>query len=252
MRLAPLLALLLYPACIPKNTHIISEPEWRTEAGKERVRIQLIASLIHNGNPREALVLIATARQRGDNDPKLDLHQAIALYQTGLPSEAERLLRSYLDHHPRDAHGWRELGLLQADALRAEEAVTSLTRSADLDDSHAATWNNLGFVLLSLQRYEPAVEAIRRAIALDGTIVRYRNNLGFALAGVGSSGDALQAFMSVALPADAHANMGLAFEMGGDDSSASEQYIIALEYNPLHEASREALARLTPSTEPSP
>ena len=244
--------LLLASACAPKNAQVIEEPEWRTEAGQERVRVQLIESLIERGNGREALVLIRTSREKGDDDPTLDLHQAAALHLTGLPDEAERLLMVYAGRRPRDERAWRRLGLIQADANRTDEAIESFQRAADLDEDHAGTWNNLGFLLMSQRRYDEAVTALQHAIELDGTNTRYRNNLGFALAGTGMVGDALQTFMSAAMPADAHANMGLAFEMADDPLSALEQYQLALEYNPSHAASVEAVQRLTPSTETAP
>jgi Flp pilus assembly protein TadD len=214
--------------------------------------VQLIESLIDRGNPREALMLISTARERGDTDLDLDLHQAAALMQTGMTQESERLLLTYLGRRPRDERAWRKLGILQADDSRAAEAVESFQRASDLDDSHADTWNNLGFMLLSEARYEEAVVALRRANALDGTKPRYRNNLGFALAGVGDISDALQVFMSAALPADAHANMGLALERGGNTDGALEQYTLALEFDDGHTASREAVARLSTPLETAP
>lgn len=252
MKPALLLTALFLAACAPKNVRIQDEPDWRTEAGQERVRVQLIESLIDRGNPREALMLITTAREKGDTDPALDLHQASALMETGMPQEAERLLLTYLGRRSRDERAWRKLGVLQADVGRGAEAVESFQRAADLDDTHADTWNNLGFMLLSEKRYPEAVEALRKAIALDGTKPRYRNNLGFALAGAGELGDALQVFMSAALPADAHANMGLALELGGDTAAALEQYELALQYDDGHNASREAVARLSTSTETAP
>ena len=123
MKFLVLLTALLATACVPKNTRVLDEPDWRTEAGQERVRVQLIESLIERGNPREALILIRTARERGDTDLNLDLHQAAALMQTGMPQEAERLLLTYLGRRPRDERAWRKLGILPVSYthLRAHE-----------------------------------------------------------------------------------------------------------------------------------
>ena len=248
-----LLAIALFAAaCTPKNVQIREEPEWRTEAGQERVRIQLIESLIERGNGREALILIRTARDKGDDDLTLDLHQAAALHLTGMADESERLLMRYLSQRTRDERAWRRLGLIQADEGRPQDAIESFRRATELDAEHAPSWNNLGFLLLSQDRYEEAVDALQHALDLDGTNMRYRNNLGFALAGAGRTGDALQTFMSAALPADAHANMGLAFEMMDETQSAIEQYELAVQYQPNHAASNEALQRLTPPVETAP
>lgn len=244
--------LLALGACLPKDAQVVDEPSWKTESGQERIRLQLIQSLIDRGNAREALVLIRTAREHGDEDPDLDLYQAAAYMGTGLPEEATRLLSQYVEEHPRDPRPWRRLGVLHADARRLEASASAFARATELDDSHADTYNNLGFVLMALDRGEEAVEALRQAIDLDGTNLRYRNNLGFALATAGRYGEALEAFLSGARPADAHANMALAFERAGDDNAAAEQYEMALTIDPHHETSKEALARLSFPTETLP
>ncbi len=238
-----LLSALALTACGPKR-QITPEPAWRSEEGQERLRLELVDGLLEEGAYPEALMMIATARERDDDDPTLDLYQGIALNRTGLASEAERILQAYVESRPRDERGWRELGLIFADTQRLDLSAEALQHAVDLHDSDAGTWNNLGYVLMSARRYDEAVLALQRAVELDGSQLRYRNNLGFALAGAGALADALQAFMSAAHPADAHANLALALELAGDGITALDHYERALEYDPTHETSREALERL--------
>lgn len=248
----PLLLALSVVACAPRHAPHGEDPDWRSEEGQERVRLQLIESLIDRGDTAEALIVIRTAHERGDDDPTLDLFQALALQETGLPAEAERLLRQYVSTRPRDARGWRALGVLLAEGRQVDEAIVALGRATELDGTDAATWNNLGFCLTAAGRHAEAVDALQQAVALDGTQARYRNNLGFALAADGRLAQALETFLSANGRADAHANMGLALERAGLRPDAATQYELALQYDPSHETSREALARLTPPTETIP
>jgi Tfp pilus assembly protein PilF len=244
-----LLALLI--GCAPKAP-LDDAPDWQSTGGQERVRAELIQALLDQGNYREALILIATSRERGDDHPDLDLFQAQALLGTGLPSEAMRLLEAYSRREPRDPRAFRSLGLLHADAQRLPEAEASFRRATELDDRHADTWNNLGFVILAAGRPVDAVQPLQRAVALDGTQLRYRNNLGFALARSGRLSEALEAFLSVGSAADAHANLALALELSGDAVSAADHYGRALEIEPEHASAREAMTRLHPEPQESP
>jgi Flp pilus assembly protein TadD len=119
-----------------------------------------------------------------------------------------------------------------------------LRKAVGLDNGDAAAWNNLGFLLLSEHEYAEAQEALQQAVALDGTEPKYRNNLGFALAANGHYRDAFEAFQSVGTPETAHYNVAVAYELAGDPNSATRHYERALEYNPNHTASKEAIERL--------
>lgn len=244
MRPCLLPALLLLVACGPKDRQVQDMPDWRTEEGKQDLRTSILEDLIDQGATSEALTLISTMRAEGDERPVLSLYQGQAMALEGFSAEAERVLLAYRAEEPRDPRPLQTLGVLYADTGRTDEAIAVLQKSLELDDGDAPTWNNLGFLLLSEKRHVEAQEALQRAVALDGTEPRYRNNLGFALAANGRPRDAFEAFVSVAPPAEAHYNLGVALELAGEHDSAARHYRKAVQYDPDHLPSQDALARL--------
>lgn len=240
------LTILLAAACAPQRPVPEAAPEasWRDYESRDEVRINVIDSLMDQGNITGAQAILAEIRSEGRTDPILDYLQGRALYLQGMYAEAESLLAAAAGKLRKDPRPYATLGLLYADTNRVDEAVESLRRSLDIDDSQSETWNNLGFVLHASGSHDEAVEALREAIRLDGTIARYRNNLGFALHASGRPADALQAFQTTGTPADAHTNMAIAWEVQGDSARARDEYLLALASNPVHQPAKEGLGRL--------
>lgn len=240
-------ALIALLGCAPRTRQPIEEmPAWRTEDGREELRMELLESLIERGATDEALTLIAKMREDGRDDRVLDLYQGMALAQDGFLGEAERVLQSYRKARPRDARALKSLALIYADTDRPDEAIALLDEATRVAPSDAEAWNNLGFLRLSKQRYAEAVDALQHAVSLDGTVSRYRNNLGFALAARGEYRQAFEAFKSAASEAsEAHYNLAVAYELADDPPAALRHYRKAVDYNPEHVASQEAIERLT-------
>ena len=242
------LLLLALFACGPKDRQVEDMPEWATDEGREDLRTSILEDLIARGATSEALTLIAKMRAEGDTRSLLDLYQGQAMAREGFATEAERILLDYRKGHLRDPRPLQTLGVLYADTDRPDEAIAVLQKAVALDGGHAPTWNNLGFLLLSAGRSAEAQEALQKAVEIDGTQPRYRNNLGFALAANGKPREAYEAFASVAPPADAHYNLGVAYELAGEADSAERHYRKAVEYDPDHVPSQDALARLGDAT----
>lgn len=241
MRVILLIALL--SACGPKRP-VSADETWRDYESKLEVRLDVIGTLLDQGDVGRAMAIIAQMRQEGEKTPDLDYLQGRALFLQGMHAESEPLLLSSSEKLKRDGRPYSVLGLLYADQKRQEESVAMFRESLDRDPSNAKTWNNLGFVLTSARQYDEAVEALREAVRLDGVVLRYRNNLGFALHASGRPADALQVFRTTGTPADAHANMALAYELQGTVDKAVQQYHAALENNPNHLTAKEGLARV--------
>ncbi|MCO4744039.1 MAG: tetratricopeptide repeat protein [Proteobacteria bacterium] len=223
----------------------MSEDEtWRDYESKLEVRLDVVETLLDQGSVPRGLAIMSQMRAEGDTTPELDYLQGRALFLQGMHSEAEALLISASEKMKRDGRPHATLGLLYADTKRPEDAIAALRKSLEHDEANAKTWNNLGFVLTSGRHYEEAVEALRQAVRLDGTVRRYRNNLGFALHASGHPRDALQTFMTTGSPADAHANMALAYELQGTPDKARDEYQVALKNNPDHTTAKEGLARV--------
>jgi len=242
---------LLGTGCVPKR-EITPERPWETDEGKEEIRLKLAELLIDQGRTREGQQILATMR-REEKPHKLpasvDLLQGEALYKEGMYAQAEALLLGALERMKGDYRPSELLGLLYADTDRLDEAVTYLRRATEVAPQTAHLWNNLGYLLFAQQDFTESISALEKAVSLDGTKDRYRMNLGFSQLADGRSKDAFNTFRSVGSKADAHYNMGHAFELRDDWQQAHSQYAKALELNPGHDLAYQGMQRLENSKE---
>lgn len=241
-----ILPLLLAFGCakVPKGVEIQEASVTDTKGGRNEVRLKMAETLIDAGSTVEARYVLDAAAEEGADPGEIDLLRGRALAKEGLWEAAEVLLLKAQKELPRDPRPWRAAGILQIDSHRVEEAIVSFERAVELDDSDAATWNNLGFAQMSVRRYDDAVASLGRAVTLDGGNPRYRTNLGFALAAIGRETEALAAFRGAASEADAQSNLGLAYELGGDDTKARVHYQKALDSDPSSAKAIEAIERI--------
>ena len=192
----------------------------------------------------EALAMITMLRAEGYKDPSLDLLQGKTMARQGLFTEAETILLRAKERMRKSADVHHELGILYADAGRTAQAIEAFKIAVELDENRASDWNNLGFLLFSEQNFTDSVTALREAVKIDPTKDKYRINLAFSLFGEQKKKEAMRVFKSVLPTADAHYNMGVAHELSGDQNGANEQYTLALNENPTHEAAQTAQRRL--------
>lgn len=241
-------------ACAGTKRQVEDAPRWMTE--KNTVRLEIIRTLLDANDPGRALELVRLMRSEGVDQPELDMLQGVALRQQGMIEDSERLLLRGLASMPKNGEAHRELCVLYAEESRMEEALESCARATELDENDGAAWNNLGFLLLSEKDSAGAKNALQHAVDIDGTNARYRNNLAYAHAAGGDHRAALRTFLTTGTPADAHYNVGTAFERAGDQTTALTYYRRALKYDAEHLSADEAVKRLqvSPSSDvvPSP
>lgn len=241
--------LLLLSACGAHTQREINDvPRWRTE--KDQVRLEIVEKLLEGGDNGRALYLIEAMREEGVKRDELDMYQGIAMRQQGMVEDAERLLLVSKANMPRNAQVYRALCVLYADEGQVAEAIAECTRATELDRYDHAAWNNLGFLLMSEKRHAESIDALRTAVDLEPTSGRYRNNLAFAQAANGDHRAALKTFLTTGSPADAHYNVGAAFERAGDGDRALSYYRRALKYDADHTHADEAIQRLQSTSEP--
>jgi Flp pilus assembly protein TadD len=215
---------------------------------KQSVRMEIVGTLLDGDETLQALELIRLMRADGVDEPQLDLLQGIAMRKQGMMKQAETLLMQAEARDGRNPEIWRELCVLYADDERTEEAISACERATELDDGDAKAWNNLGFLYLTVADDPNAAKrALQRAVALDATQARYRNNLAYAQVADGDHRAALRTFLTTSTPADAHYNVGTAFERRGDVSTAKTYYQRALKMDADHLYADEALQRLSES-----
>ncbi len=90
--------------------------------------------------------------------------------------------RLALERHQRDqakALAWNELGYVNSQLNRTQEAIDAYQSAVQLDPTYAAPWRNLGDVYRSLGRQEEALDAYRQAIGLDPAAAWPYHHLGW-------------------------------------------------------------------------
>jgi tetratricopeptide (TPR) repeat protein len=93
--------------------------------------------------------------------------QATVAFQQGQMDEAERVLRSALRDHPRDAQALGLLGVILDAQKRYEEAETCYSQSLKLAPKSAALQNNLGNHYLARGMPDRARTTFLRVVAID-------------------------------------------------------------------------------------
>jgi tetratricopeptide (TPR) repeat protein len=151
--------------------------------------------------------------------------QAVAAYQRGERSEAERLCRLLLDVTPDSFEALYLLGIIAEQTGRAEEAVVLLSKAAAVKPGIADAHYNLGVALGELKRTVEAVESYERAIALRSDYADAYFNRGVALAELDHPTEAVESYdRAIAIQpeyAEAYNNRGIAL-------SRLQRYVEAL------------------------
>ncbi|MFT5683817.1 MAG: Flp pilus assembly protein TadD [Myxococcota bacterium] len=247
----PLLILLGACANRPPPETVAPAPEWTTEEGQEKTRLELVESMLESNHPDAALTLLNQIHASGISSPELTMLQARALRAIGLQEDAEALLMDLTKRHRRMPAAYNELGILAMDRSETIEAIPRFERACRLDRDNPEYANNLGFALMSAGRSAEAVEVLRGALLVDATRVRTRNNLGFALVADDRAQEAYRVFRSASSEDQARYNLGVGLELRGEFDDAALAYSSALKHNPDHESAQQALMRLRVANTPS-
>jgi Flp pilus assembly protein TadD len=157
---------------------------------------------------------------------------------TGAFAEAETGLRELVRREPGNAAAHAELALLFEQTRRPEDALTHHREAQRLAPDDPRYRNNLAFALLVRGRPKEAIPHFEEALRSASADPRYRNNLGFALAAAGDFAGAARQFDLAGPQAQAHNNLGYAYELAGNLSQAFELYIQAVRADPAGGRSR--------------
>ncbi len=248
--MSPLLIILGACASRPPPASVTPAPEWTTEEGQERTRIELVQSMLEANQPDAALQILNQVHASGFTSPELTMLQARALREIGLQEDAEALLTQLTKRHRRMPAVHNELGILAMDRSAPDEAVSRFERAYRLDRDNPEYANNLGFALMSDGQTAEAVDILKAALLVDATRIRTRNNLGFALVADGRAQEAYRVFRSASSEDEARYNLGVGLELKGNLDDAAAAYAAALNHNPDHRSAQQALQRLHTTTTP--
>lgn len=111
-------------------------------------------------------------------DPQQRFQQALQLMKQHQPQEAEAAFERLTHDFPQYAGPLADLGVLQAQARRYDQAIASFSAAVAADDRNAFAWGWLGILYRERGDYARAEQAYRRALALKPDDAATHRNLG--------------------------------------------------------------------------
>ena len=122
------------------------------------------------------------------------LKQAIASFQTGRLSDAERHFKEVLRHEPNHVAALNLLSVLLTHLGRCAEAEPYIKLALKLNSNSDATFYNYGLILKALNRPNEALERFSQALSINATVAETWNNRGTILNEIERYDDAIADF----------------------------------------------------------
>ena len=162
-------------------------------------------------------------------NPSAETLQAIAriMASQGKDDQCEVVLLRLVRDFPDRASAYNELSELYLRNDRVESAVAILQAGIEHCPKDVVLLNNLGMCFLVQKDYEHALAQFTGAAACDPADVRARSNMAVALGMLGRMDEALALYMQSLPPSDAHYNLGVLWQMRGDESEAAKEFELA-------------------------
>ncbi|WP_019503036.1 tetratricopeptide repeat protein [Pseudanabaena sp. PCC 6802] len=122
------------------------------------------------------------------DDLNLDdlIKEAIAHHKAGKLTDAERLYRRILQHHPQHFNALHMLGTLASQLGQLETGITYIQQALTLNPQSAEAHSNLGSAYSQQGNLEKAILHYRSAISLKPDYADAHKNLGLALLAAGN------------------------------------------------------------------
>ncbi len=111
-------------------------------------------------------------------DPQQRFQQALQLMKQHQPQEAEAAFERLAQDFPQYAGPLADLGVLQAQARRYDQAIASFNAAVAADDRNAFAWGWLGVLYRERGDYARAEQAYRKTLALRPDDAAAHLNLG--------------------------------------------------------------------------
>ncbi len=157
----------------------------RTVAGHARALGWILAAL---------LLPWAAAGQDSPANPESRLQAAVAALQSGNFNQAESLLRSLLQQHPRNAHAWKVLGVVHAAQGQHDLASEPFLKACEINPKEPDSCYYLARNHYLRNRFEEALNLFDRLLRSANQDWRYLNGRGLALHAMGRYPEAEAAF----------------------------------------------------------
>ena len=165
----------------------------------------------------------------GDRAPSVrTLHSmARVLAAQGRDAQCQLVLEKLIREHPEFMPAYVELAELLMRQGQSYDASLVLSIAERQNPSDPVIQNDLGMALLLAGDSAGALEHFEAAIALAPDDARGKANRAAALGLLGRYDEALEAYLEIVPPEDAHYNLGVLAEASGDAVRAQREYAIA-------------------------
>ncbi len=161
----------------------------------------------------------------------------ILLFDCGVPTKAEHILREVVKRAPDDVAAHLLIGTISHADGRHADAEAALQKVVALDPRNAEAHNRLGALLLERGELEQAHAHFLQAVSIDGDFAEAHCNLGVVSIRRHRVDDAIAHYeraLSIKPLAEAHNNIAHAHQSRGDISAAIAGYRRALKLDPLY------------------
>lgn len=176
--------------------------------------------------------------------PQTHLAAARLHEKQGAFDEAIRQYRRAIAVNHQYAEAYHGLGTLYARMGNSEEALSALQKASALAPKEPIIRNNLGYALLIQGRWTDAASEFEQATILKPSFARAHINRGLTLGKLQRFDEAMESFLAVLPPADAHYNIGLLHIAQGNQDKARVEFETSLSIDPQFAAASTRLSEL--------
>ncbi len=153
-----------------------------------------------------------------------------SLHEQGQDAEAETWVRKAIKINSSNFRAWYELGWIQARA-KPNEALVALRKTIEIDPNFALPYREMGMIEFQAKDYANAAQHLQRAVELGLSKPYLLNYLGIAYSRTGKLEKAVasyrQALEQMPDLAEAHLNLGFAYERLQQTARAAQEYATA-------------------------
>jgi tetratricopeptide (TPR) repeat protein len=209
-----LVAVALFSGCVGgpwKNNPLLGKKESAEKVADRRTRLQ---------------TQLGQARMYEQSDSK---DKAALVYQ--------ELMREF----PSQVEPIHRMAILKDAEKQHQQAQTLYQQAMQLDPRNAQIANDLGYSYFLSGDLAAAKTMLEQAVAMNPTNKLFRNNLGMTLGQMKMYQPALDQFVAASGEDDAYFNLAFVYSTQNQFEQAKECFRRALQVNPRHEKSREAL-----------
>jgi tetratricopeptide (TPR) repeat protein len=183
----------------------------------------------------------AAASEEAEAQVALDLLRGRGFEQSSEFDKARKLYESLRQQHPGNLEVVHRLGVVADAQRRHGEAEGMFLYVLQQEPRNAEVLADLGYCYFLQGQLTKAESALTKAVNLEQSNPRYRNNLGLVLGNQGRHEEALAHFLEAGTEADAYYNLAFIYASQDQADKAKQCFLEALNEDPTHGKSREAL-----------